>query len=100
MTKLTLAKLKVVIRHSFSYIKILLPPHFRYVLYGNTILQTSPSVPRRTFGRKYTLITPVPWIRRLVASRSSQTLGFPPRSGRAGFVVDKSKLGEISVRVL
>jgi len=36
MTKLTLAKGKVVIRHAFSYIKILLPPHFLHMLYGNT----------------------------------------------------------------
>jgi hypothetical protein len=35
MTKLALVKWKVVIRHTFSYIKILLPPHFLYILYGN-----------------------------------------------------------------
>jgi len=84
----------------FLTLKFFYLPTFYTCCTEITLLQTSLSVPRRTFGRKYTLIKFVPWIRRLVASSSSQKLGFIPWSGPPGFVEDKGKLGQVSVRVL
>jgi len=48
----------------------------------------------------FRILTPAPWLRRLVAGLSQRTPGFDPRSVYMRFVVDKVTLGQVFHRVL